>query len=423
MPPVHDSAVASVQPRARQRSSTISSIPALVLREQVPREPVAERARRAPSGRARTGRRGSRSPARRSSRSTPCGSPPASVSARATSDSLAPKKRRTRCSGGSARASTRLTGIRLERPRPEPLQLRAAGPGRTTTTASRARRTSPGAVPARPSETAPSGSVACLRTPASKSAYGRLRRSATAREMPSICVSQPLVDVQRRARPRARPAPPCGRRASARGRPRRRTDRPRARRRTPPRARAASSPTIVIDAGSSPSRTSSRARNGPLRSVRSPRTSSLPVMTRALRRRKDAARGDDERLRLAAGIRDAPGRSTTMRRFPGVPVLIQSRWRVKCFVSPGASSLPWSRMLARSARRCAPRAATRCRAPPAASRARASGCAAPPSCACFGFGFGVVSVEIPATGWSGGEPPVQATITSAVTTRCRAASR
>src|SRR5262245_61307354 len=67
-----------------------------------------------------------------------------------------------------------------------------------------------------------------------------------------------------------------------------------------------SSPTIVIVAGSSPSRTSSRARNGPLRSVRSPRTSSLPVMTSALRRREDAARGDDEHLRLAAGIGHAP---------------------------------------------------------------------------------------------------------------------
>ena len=43
-----------------------------------------------------------------------------------------------------------------------------------------------GAVPAIPITTAPSGTVACFVTPAAKSAYGRLSRSATAREMPSI---------------------------------------------------------------------------------------------------------------------------------------------------------------------------------------------------------------------------------------------
>ena len=42
---------------------------------------------------------------------------------------------------------------------------------------------------------------------------------------------------------------------------------------------AGSSPTIEIRAGSRPSRSSSAARNGPFRSRRSPRTSSLPVTT------------------------------------------------------------------------------------------------------------------------------------------------
>ena len=66
---------------------------------------------------------------------------------------------------------------------------RPAGPGRTTTGVPSASTTSPGAVPASPSEIAPSGSVACLRTPSAKSAYGRFIRSATMREMPSICAS------------------------------------------------------------------------------------------------------------------------------------------------------------------------------------------------------------------------------------------
>src|SRR5581483_4732537 len=47
------------------------------------------------------------------------------------------------------------------------------------------------------------------------------------------------------------------------------------------------SPTIVIRAGSSPSDSTWSARNGPFRSVRSPRTSSLPVTTIATRGRLD----------------------------------------------------------------------------------------------------------------------------------------
>ncbi len=71
MPPVHDSAVASVRPRVRQRSRTISEIGALVLAEEV--VPTATRASSlrspllAPAPQARrTGRRGSRTRARRS---------------------------------------------------------------------------------------------------------------------------------------------------------------------------------------------------------------------------------------------------------------------------------------------------------------------------------------------------------------------
>ena len=68
-----------------------------------------------------------------------------------------------------------------------------------------------------------------------------------------------------------------------------------------PRASAASSspgasPTIAIRAGSSPSASSSRARNGPFRSVRSPRTSSLPVTTIAARGRLNGPRQATSRV-------------------------------------------------------------------------------------------------------------------------------
>ena len=63
------------------------------------------------------------------------------------------------------------------------------GPGSTTTTQLPASSTTPGAVPAMPSETAPSGSVACFRTPGAKSAYGRRMRSANRREICSISAS------------------------------------------------------------------------------------------------------------------------------------------------------------------------------------------------------------------------------------------
>ena len=44
-------------------------------------------------------------------------------------------------------------------------------------------------MPARPSDTEPSGRVACFRTPAAKSEYGRPSRSAIVREMLPICAS------------------------------------------------------------------------------------------------------------------------------------------------------------------------------------------------------------------------------------------
>ena len=216
----------------------------------------------------------------------------------------------------AARSSTPPHRLRLERARPQPLQLARAGPGDRRRPPRRVSSTSPGAVPASPSERAPSGSDACFTTPRSNSAYGRRSRSAIRRETASISLAQRLVDDEAPLRPPARAARPCGRRASGRGRPRRRRDRSRA----PPASAAASSsgrsPTIRIRAGSSPSSCSSRARNGPLRSLRSPRTSSLPVTT-------TAARGRVKRRSRPSG-RDAvtttPTRWRRRRQLPLVPV-------------------------------------------------------------------------------------------------------
>ena len=88
----------------------------------------------------------------------------------------------------------------------------------------------------------------------------------------------------------------------------RRAGRARARRGAPPRARPATSPTIRTCAGSTPSESSDRARNGPLRSVRSPRTSSEPGDDDRAARRNGSGRvpvpaGGRHRQHPAAGAR------------------------------------------------------------------------------------------------------------------------
>ena len=82
------------------------------------------------------------------------------------------------CAGrGSGRVKHVSHRLGLERAGPQPLQL-AGRAGQHNDGRPPLLRTKPGAVPARPIEVAPSGSVACLRTPCAKSAYGRPRRSA-----------------------------------------------------------------------------------------------------------------------------------------------------------------------------------------------------------------------------------------------------
>ena len=188
----------------------------------------------------------------------------------------------TRRSGGWARASSIRSGRRSRARAARAPAARAAAragprrrgrraPARARAPCRRARRRS------RP----PARSPACV-TPGAKSAYGR---AAGARRPPRDALDLRLE---------------LGSTCSARPAPREQLDRPVVVGRAeaagddeqvvleplaeaPPRAPAGASPTIVIRAGSSPSESSGCARNGPLRSVRSPRTSSLPVTTMAAR--------------------------------------------------------------------------------------------------------------------------------------------
>ena len=134
---------------------------------------------------------------------------------------------------------------------------RPAGPAARRPRCRRARARGPARCRRARASSAPSGIVACLRTPASKSAYGRPSRSAKAREMAPICscsssstrsptpaaratsstvrsscVGPSPPETTQRSAPRAlRPAPP---RAPLRGRRRSRS--------APARPRAAAAP-------------------------------------------------------------------------------------------------------------------------------------------------------------------------------------
>ncbi len=235
---------------------------ALVLREQVALERLAQPALRARRLAARlpaprSGRRGSRSRARRSSPRRRRRRPPRR---------RAPARRRTRSPRRSAGRAARAGSCGRARGAAARSRARAARAGaapragpaarRRRTCPCRARR--PGAVPARPSETAPSGSVACLTTPGAKSAYGRRRRSATVRETRSISASSSESTSMARPATRATsssvrsscvgPSPPETRQTSAC---------------IPSRSASSSStgssPTMVTRAGCSPSARASRA--------------------------------------------------------------------------------------------------------------------------------------------------------------------
>ncbi len=223
--------------------------------------------------------------------STPSPSPPASSKARATADSLTPNSRSTCRPGGCVRASSSRIGS-LASAFGQSRRSSPGGPGRTTTTQPvGARKTSPGAVPARPIETAGAGLVACFVTPEAKSPYGLRSRSATAREIDSISCSSASSTTSSSPAARATtstvrsscvgPRPPETRHASASNPSRRAVS-----------SSSGESPTIVIRAGSRPFFSASAARNGPFRSVRSPRTSSLPVTTTSARGRSLTREGE-----------------------------------------------------------------------------------------------------------------------------------
>ena len=163
------------------------------------------------------------------------------------------------------------------------------------------------------------GSPACGRRARSR------RRAGSAARRPSVRPPRSPRAGPRRARARgrrpSRRARPSGRRASGRDRRRRGTGRPRGPSESAASSSSGRSPTIVILAGSRPSPSACAARNGPFRSVRSPRTSSLPVTTIAARGRAprlgagpggdDVARGDDQATRLRHRRRPPSGRSAS----------------------------------------------------------------------------------------------------------------
>ena len=330
---MHDSAVPSVQPRARQRSRTSSSTAARRVRtgtalERLGERPLERLATRPPRPARRAGRRGSRTRARRSS---PPPRPRRRRRPRAPSRPPTRSRRRSAARAGraAARGPARAAPARSRARAARAAGAPTGGPGRTTTAPWPVSSTIPGAVPARPSEIAPGR-------------QGRLL--AHARLEVGVRPVQPLGDLPRDAADLARAAP---RRARARGPPPCATSStvrsscvgpspPETRQRSAasPSASAASSssgrsPTIVIRAGSRPSASAWAARNGPFRSVRSPRTSSLPVTTIAARGRArsgarpgrdDVAGGDDQAARLRAADERRPRPFSRMRTFSGEPM-------------------------------------------------------------------------------------------------------
>ena len=201
-PPVHDSAVRERQPAlAAEREHDLLDRP-LVLAEQVALERLAqrgcERVRALPRRRARRrGRRGSRSRGRRSSPPRRRRRRPPRASARATADSLAPKKRSDAPAAAATSARGRAAPARSRaRRRPQPLQLarraRAARRRRTRRRSS----TRPGAVPA---------------SPIDDRALGKRRLLADARGEVGVRPAEPLGD-------RARDTPRSGARARRRRR-------------------------------------------------------------------------------------------------------------------------------------------------------------------------------------------------------------
>ena len=207
---MHDSAVASVRPRARHSSSTISSID----RSSSENRYFSSGSRSAPassSAAASAPSSTTRSTWISKSRaqivaSTPSRSPPASASARATADSLAPKKRSTRRPGGGARASRARIGS-VSSARGHSRCSSPGGPGSTTSPRRRSRARTPARCPrARARSRLRAASPACSRLPRSP-----CRGAPSARRTAVRCPRSRSPAPRRapsRGRRRARRAPP-----------------------------------------------------------------------------------------------------------------------------------------------------------------------------------------------------------------------
>ena len=163
------------------------------------------------------------------------------------------------------------------------------GPGSTTTSGPPGRcTTSPGAVPTGVSATAPRGTIACLRLAASSAGPAKPLRFAHPARIPAMCARMSSSSSSGAPAKAATTSPV---RSSAVG-----PSPPEvtisatpasAANRSAPSRSPGRSPTIATCATSNPSRTSSRATNGPLRSAIAPVSSSLPVTTTAARGRSE----------------------------------------------------------------------------------------------------------------------------------------
>ena len=198
------------------------------------------------------------------------------------------RRRRSAARGApaaGARASSRRSGSVSSARGQSCLQLARRARAASTATQPPSSSTSAGAVPASPTTTAPSGTSRLLAD--ARRELG-VRHAAAAPRPPRAGLDPRLerrVEDERpagRAREQLDRAVVVGRAEPARDDEQVVAE---ARREAPPRARRARRRRSRTSAGSMPSESSDRARNGPFRSVRSPRTSSEPVTTIAARGR------------------------------------------------------------------------------------------------------------------------------------------
>jgi hypothetical protein len=287
-PPVHDSAVATVQPRSANAPATRSSTVGPVLNTVCPKSACTAAASRPYAGAAAGPNRVtiSSSPSRRQVViSRPVSSSATRRSVAASSDSRVPHSRSVSWDSSVAPASTARTRSDATAAGHIPCSSEG-GPGRTTTGGpdrpSATGTTSPGAVPTGSSTVAPAGTRACLATPAAVAAGSARhpRRAISAATIPPMRSSRAGSTAD--GRPWASPTT-CAVRSSAVGpRPPVVTTRsapPPARKASADRRSSGRSPTVTTAATSTPRVRSCSASHGPFRSGTRPVRTSVPVTT------------------------------------------------------------------------------------------------------------------------------------------------